>query len=307
VAAVEPPYGNIRGEANDTLACVAHVRHDSTVTGCRSPSGSEFPLHQQWSTISENALTRPIVLAVDFNVTGRREATFSDLVQSFPNPLTVWLSMQPPDSYSKHLAPSDYLTWWAGDSLGTLVRVGAILGYCAGSLFASALADEVERRQDFRPKVVLFNPGKPGAATLKRDFDGTIQSMLLLTSQERSDFLERAEAKLDGSLASFDEECGVAFDLYTQASRICFSRAGIDADVGDDLLGVFRSYTSYLHAARGVEYRPEWAKATAVLSREHSQDPAFTQTPLRSGIGRERLLADPEVALTAFRLIGSEP
>ena len=263
-------------------------------------------MNEQWSTISENALTRPIVLAVDFDVTGRKEATFYDLVQSFPRPLTVWLSAQPPDSYCKNLAPGEYLTWWASDSLGARVRVDAILGYCAGSLFASALADEMERRQGFRPKVVLFNPGKPGATTLKRDFNGTIQSMFLLTDQERSDFLERAERRLDGSLASFDEECDVVLDLYAQAIRITFSRAGIDSDVGDDLLGVFRSYTSHLRAAREVEYRPEWAKAAAVLSREHAQDPAFTQTPLRSGTGRERLLGDPEVARTAFRLIGSE-
>ncbi|WP_051753601.1 hypothetical protein [Streptosporangium amethystogenes] len=263
-------------------------------------------MNQQWSTVSDNGLTRPVVLAVDFDATGRREATFYDLVQLFPGPLTVWLSAQPPKGYDESLSPDEYLAWWAGDSLGASVRVGAVLGYCAGSLFASALADEIERRQAFRPRVVLFNPGKPNATTLNRDFDGTIRSMALLTSEERSAFLEKARIRLDAPFASFDDACEVVLDLYGQASRVTFSRAGIDLDVGEELLGVFRSYASYLRAAHQVEYRPEWAEAAAVLSREHPGEPAFTRTHIRSEVGREHLLGDPGVARTAFRLIESE-
>lgn len=268
--------------------------------------GSELSLSQGWNIISDGGLTRPVVLAVDFDTTGRKEATFHDLVQSFPGPRTVWLSAQPPDSHRAELSPSEYLTWWAGDSLGVSTQVGAVMGYCAGSYFAAALADAMEQRQGFRPKVVLFNPGRPDVTTLRTDFAGTIDSMSLLTPDERSGFLEKGRTALDASSASFDEACETVLGLYGQASRVTFSRAGIDADVGDELLGVFRSYTSYLRAARQVEYRPEWAESAAVVSKEHSSKPAFTRTRIRSEAGRENLLGEPEVARTAFRLVEAE-
>lgn len=263
-------------------------------------------MKQQWSAISDDGPARPVVLAVDFDASGRKEATFHDLVELFPRPLTVWLGTQPPESYEKGLSPSEYLAWWAGESLDSPTPVGAVLGYCAGSLFASALADELEERQGFRPRTVLFNPGKPDASTLRRDFEGTMQSMSLLSPEERSAFVEQGGVRLGAASASFDEACGAVLDLYGRASRVTFARAGIDADVGEELLGVFRSYTSYLRAAREMEYRAQWAGATAVLSQEHPREPAFTHTEIRTEVGRERLLADPEVARTVFRLIESE-
>jgi hypothetical protein len=268
--------------------------------------GSESSLSQQWITISDGGPAQPIVLAVDFDATGRKDATFRDLVQLLPRPLTVWLSAQPPDSHRKALPPSEYLAWWADDSLRPPVSVGAVLGYCAGSLFASALADEIEQRQGFRPRVVLFNPGKPDATTLWRDFDGVIQSMSLLTGEERSAFLERGRKEIDADQASFDEVSDAIFELYGEASRITFQRGGIDADVGEELIEVFRSYISYLRATRDVEYREEWAEAAALVSRGHTQESAFTRTEIRSEVGREHLLGDRDVAQAVFRLIDSE-
>jgi hypothetical protein len=263
-------------------------------------------LSQQWIPISEGEPDRPVVLAVDFDATGRKDATFRDLVQLLPAPLTVWLAARPPDSGAEDLPPSEYLEWWAGDSLQPPVQVGAVLGYCAGSLFASALADEIERRQGTRPKVVLFNPGTPDASTLGRDYRSTIASMSLLSQEERTTFIERADKHIDASGATFDEVSNTIFDLFGEASRIMFQRADIDADIGEELIGVFRSYISYLRAARRLEHRREWASAWAVVSHEHTQETAFTTSEIRSETAREFLLNDPAVALATFRLIGSE-
>ena len=267
---------------------------------------SERPLAQQWTTLSEDRQAGPAVLAVDFDATGRKEATFHDLVQLLAGSRTVRLSVQPPDSHQKALSPDEYLSWWGGEALGSPEGVGAVLGYCAGSLFACSLADEAERRQGFRPRVVLFNPGKPDATTLKRDFDGTVESMSLLKPDERDAFLARAAARLAETAGSFGDACEAVLDLYDQASGITFERAGIDADVGAELMSVFRSYASYLRAARRVDYRPEWASATALLSTEHVDKPVFAHRELPTGVARERLLADPQVARAVSRLLSTE-
>lgn len=261
---------------------------------------------KEWIPISDGPAERPIVLTVDFDATGRKDTTFRDLVKSFPAPLTVWLGAQPPESHRADLSPEEYLAWWAGDSLGASVRVGAVLGYCAGSVFASALADRIEERQGSRPRVVLFNPGKPDAHTLGRDLRSTIESMSLLDAEERADFLRRADKHIDAPSATFDEVSDALFDLFGEASRIVFQRADIDADVGEELIGVFRSYVSYLRAARRVEYRGRWAESCAHVSEEHAPKTPFTERETRWATGREYLLGNAGVARATFRLIGSE-
>lgn len=261
---------------------------------------------QQWTTISEDRRGGPAVLAVDFDATGRKEATFHDLVELFPGSRTLRLSVQPPKSHDEALAPGDYLSWWGGGAMASSAGVGAVVGYCAGSLFACSLADELEQRQGFRPNVVLFNPGKPDATTLKRDFDGTVGSMSMLKPDERDAFLDEAAVRLAETGDAFGDACDAVLDLYDRASRITLERAGVDADVGAELMGVFRSYASYLRAARLIEYCPRWASATALLSLEHVGKPVFAHKEIPTGVARERLLANTGVARTAFRLITAE-
>ncbi|MBT2212357.1 hypothetical protein [Actinomadura sp. NEAU-AAG7] len=257
-------------------------------------------MSQPWTTISDGGPARPVVLAVDYDATGRRDATFRDLVELLPSPLTVRLSGQPPRG---ERTDAQLLDRWAGDLPAT---VGAILGYCAGSIFACALADRIERERGTRPATVLFNPGRPDASTLRRDFDGVVGSMSLLDPRERADFLEKAAKQVAATPDDFDEVAGALYELYGQASRITFERADIDADVGEELVAVFGSYISYLRAARRVEPGPGWARGAAVVSRDHVQPAAFTPNPVRTGLERERLLGDPAVAQAVVRLIGAE-
>jgi hypothetical protein len=123
-----------------------------------------------WIQISSGGTTS-VFLAFDSDLTSRSEATFRDLVRMFPAPLTVLQATQPPGSFSAALPAGRYLDWWREGIACVDARIGAILGYCAGSVFASAMADELEVRQGARPAVVLFNPGKPALATLDRDSD----------------------------------------------------------------------------------------------------------------------------------------
>ncbi|MDL4820042.1 hypothetical protein [Actinomadura opuntiae] len=259
-------------------------------------------MSQTWTTISDGGPERPAVLAVDFDATGRAEATFRELVESFTAALPVRLCGQPPAGHREDLPPAAYLDWWAD---GAPERVGAVLGYCAGSLFACALADVLAERRGSRPAVVLFNPGRPDVRTIRRDFDGIVGTMPALEPRERAAFHARAADLAAGTPDAFDEVADAILGLYGEASRLAFRRAGVDDDVGAELVAVFRSYVSYLRAARRIEYRPEWAAETTLVSRDHAPGPEFGRTPIWAGSGRDRLLADPDVAAAVHRLLST--
>src|SRR5258708_38722188 len=109
---------------------------------------------EAWTHISGSG-GDSVVLAVDFDGSGRREATFRDLVKLLPEDLDVWHAVPPEDSHVPGLPPEHYVDWWRG---GTGRPVRAVLGYCAGSVYASALADALEADRGARPPGVLFHP-----------------------------------------------------------------------------------------------------------------------------------------------------
>jgi hypothetical protein len=247
-----------------------------------------------WHRLSEGGAAHR-VLAVDFDATGRHEATFRDLVRALPGPLTVWHATPPP-------AGQPFLDWWAGQVPD---EVTAVLGYCAGGVFACALADDLERRTGRRPTVVLFNPGPPTVATVHRDFGAVFDAMAALDESEGG----ALRARLAAATVDTDDLGLVGsrlLEIHQDACRRIFPRMDIDPDVGEQLSGLLRSYVSYLTAARRLPPRPAWAAATSLFSREYDGVAGFG-TPVLFDVARARLLADPEVAATAYGLVTGSP
>ncbi|MDH6144766.1 hypothetical protein P3T35_006815 [Kitasatospora sp. GP30] len=232
-----------------------------------------------------------LVLAVDFDGSTRQEATFRDLARLLPDRLDVWHAV-PPTADLEHA--DQYLAWWLETLPRSGERVSAVLGYCAGGVYAAALSDAIELRQEVRPEVVLFNPGSPNTATLSRDLFGALGSMTALNEDERQRFRQRAEEIVEHCAGDFaalaDEFCAV----YVDASRIAFERWGIEGEVGDELMGLFRAYTRYLSAARQLERRPRWVDALSLNSADH--EGGFTGRETSFDSSRADLLRSPAVA-----------
>jgi hypothetical protein len=256
---------------------------------------------QSWIQISDGG-HKSVILAVDFYGTGRREATFRDLVQVFPLPLSVWQTTQPPDSHQVTVPARRYLSWWSDRPRAGEALVDGVLGYCAGSIFASAIADELQVQQGKRPAVILFNPGRPTLATLERDFLSAVEAMHPLTTQERVELCAE-QMRAFGAGEHFDATSRHMIDIYIRATKLTSKRVGLDEYIRDELIGLFRSYISYLRAARELEYRPAWASAITLTSADSCTRSEFPRTRIICDADRGGLLRNNDAALTAFNLL----
>ncbi|WP_157187624.1 hypothetical protein [Nocardia vinacea] len=237
-----------------------------------------------------------LVVAVDFDLTSRGEAGFRDLAALLPEPVTVWLTAQPPASVADTASGEAYTAWWWERLAASGAEIDAILGYCAGSVFASALADEVARQQGRRPATIVFNPGRPTRDSVFRDIRTTLTALSPLSAAERDDLIGEASALLQEWPRDVPGILDRLLALYRDAARDAFERVGVAPDVGAELIDVFASYTAYLRAASTMAPHPRWSSATAVISAEDDGEPGFTAHRIPTAIGRRDLLRTPQVA-----------
>jgi hypothetical protein len=267
--------------------------------------GDEMPVVTPWKRISLGN-PKKTVLAVDFDVTGRLEANFADLLQRIPAELEVWQTNPPPGSYRKPMSETEYLSWWSEPPGGDGAEVEVVMGYCVGSVFASAVVDEIERIRGIRPRLVIFDPEWPKVHSLYRDFEKAITMMSILTpgEQQQVEVSVRAIEQTHGE--DFDAVSSALIGLYETTGKVAFDRLGLDEDVADELLGLFRAYVSYLAAARQLRPERAWASAPAITSMHSSRGAQHAASETRFPVGHEELLRSAEVAALAARLIDSE-
>jgi hypothetical protein len=231
-----------------------------------------------------------LVLAVDFDATGRCEGTFRDLAEHLPSGREVWQTVPPPSG-------RDHLDWWlTGRPDGV---VDTVLGYCAGGVFACALAD----RLPTRPDVVLVNPGPPTVVTLERDLRGALDTMTGLAETEWAELHQRTTEAARRHGTDFTGLAIELADVHAAASTRALERLGVDLDIAEDLIDLFGAYLAYLVAARTLPWRPGPADR-AIVSRDH-EGPVTADTTsldmtrvelLRSARVAALLLANHEVA-----------
>ncbi|MFD0633822.1 hypothetical protein ACFQ9X_21920 [Catenulispora yoronensis] len=177
-----------------------------------------------------------LVLAVDVDGTARSEATFHDLAPLLARNHDVRLTTLPDDLPDGPGEPS--LEWfvdgWAHAMGAWAPRVEAVFGYCSGSLFALALADRMEDGYGVRPRVVLFDPERPTAATFLDDFTATVQAMSALTADERDSHVRRARRATEGE-PDLEQVTEILATAYGEACGANLERLGIAADIGVEL------------------------------------------------------------------------
>jgi dienelactone hydrolase len=257
-----------------------------------------------WTRISDisDGEEGDLILAVDYYGTGRRGTTFRDLVGLLPRHLEVWHAVAPLDGHRPDISARDYLTWWCDDLVRSGTPPRAVFGYCAGAVFASAVADEIERHNGSRPAVVLFDPDKPTVDTLGDDFSGIIDSMTVLTEEERAEIRRRAAEIRSLHGDDFETVSAEFLAIYQKAYDVVFDRLGIERQVGEQLTRVFASYVRYLSAARQLGHLLDRESAPALISRDH-QHSAAVRPEIGFDVGRAELLGGLDVATAAYDLI----
>ncbi|MFJ4341039.1 hypothetical protein [Streptomyces sp. NPDC088915] len=222
-----------------------------------------------WNIVSDarSDADTDIVLAADFPVTGRNEGGFADLAPGLKLDCDLWQTVAPVRDPETDALDDSYLEPWLSEVAASGRTVRAVLGYCAGSVFAGVLAEKIGERQPTAPRVVLFDPELVDVPTVHLQFGRVVGNMTtVLTPEEIAELsgaAERLAARPDSAPAAFAAGLYAAFrPIGTTALR----RAGLDEDYAGELVQLVGSFMSYLATAAGLDPRPGWKGATVVTS-----------------------------------------
>jgi hypothetical protein len=257
-----------------------------------------------WRTLNDGS-PNEVILAVDFTVTGRPGASFSDLVPKLGQNMTVWESVPPPVSVSAGMSSSDYLDWWLDGCRPSGRRVRAVLGYCVGSSFAAVMAGRIGQWQAQEPHLIVFDPESPVIPSLYRDFLTAIQNLASILSG--AELIVAREAASGALLECGDDftAAGAALTrVYQRASGIAFDRIGLDPELREELIAAFGSYVSYLVAARQIDPVPGLGRAMAITSSMSSSGAGAAAEEIRFDTDHESILGDERVAQAVRDVLG---
>ncbi|MCP2170200.1 hypothetical protein [Goodfellowiella coeruleoviolacea] len=265
-----------------------------------------------WRVLTESD-REEVVLAVDYAATGRPEAAFTDLAAHLDGGYEIWETVQPPLGGETGMTGADYVARWADEVRGTGRPVRAVFGFCAGGVFAGALADRVAAWQPSAPRLVLFDPEAPTEATLYYQFHKVVDSLSTLLDPEQAAAAQQAGQHAWQSGQGVAEVGAELVGIFERVGRDAFARAGLDAEYGEEWVATYRSFVSYLVAASHLGRTPAWATATAVSSATptsglNAVDPAAragaVAEEVRFAVTHADLLGHPEVARTVAGLLG---
>lgn len=249
-----------------------------------------------------------LVLAVDYPFTGRPEAGFADLVGKLPRDYPVWETVPPAGGVEQGMTGADYVDRWYADVRASGGPVHAVLGFCAGSVYALALADRVAKDNGGdRPALLLFDPETPNAVTMYWQFHKVVDGLGAVLSPG-----EVAEAQREGQLISQEiadlNELGARLlEVFRRAGTVAFDRARLDAVRRANFVDTVTAFMSYLVAATTIDVSGGWTGATAFSSRTATnglnlvpaEDRAgLVDQEIRFDIEHADLLRDPEVVRT---------
>jgi len=216
-----------------------------------------------WKVLGQGP-EQDLVLAVDFSSTGRPIAGFNDLVPRLDPPVTAWETLPPP---AGHVDRDGYVDWWLAEVRRSGRPVRAVLGYCAGAVFAAQMAERIADWQE-EPLLVLLDPERPNTLGLYRDFHTVGETMAsMLSEDELRRYHESASAVRekfgDDDLTAVGTALG---EVFTDVMGTVAERLELDDEVREELTGVFGSLVEYLVAADRFDPAEVWARSTAIRS-----------------------------------------
>ncbi|MGW2642994.1 hypothetical protein [Streptomyces sp. NPDC001348] len=245
-----------------------------------------------WLKMGGNSSRDALVLAVDFTATGRPDARFSDLFSlTAAGRHHVWETM--PQAIATDVGPGgqEYLDRWFDSVRETGRPVGAVLGFCAGSVYAAALAERLTQWQESAPQLILFDPELANPLGLYWQFHTSLNLFESIVGPEP---ISAANTEGHRVLESTDDIRVLGTELvrlFRSVSEPAFDELDLDEESRAEFTESFTAFVAYVVAAGDFDSMENWHRAVAFSSA----------TPL-SGLNRLRS-ADPE---TAARVVARE-
>jgi hypothetical protein len=264
-----------------------------------------------WRPLAVGSNTASTLLAVDFDATGRQEARFSDMLPELGGDLTVLETVPDPAASTA----ADLVEHWARPHEEARTQVRAVLGYCAGAVYAAPLAERVASWQADAPALLLFDPEISEQRSFLWQFYKTVGIMSSTLSEQ-----EVAAAR-----HSAQQACERTADLETLALELAglvrdigdpaLARAGLSAPRRDELFTVFGSFLRYLAMASKIDPLDQWRRAVAFSStsplsgmRAMRANGRFVEVAreIETDVEHDRLLADQKVAAAVRQLLDDQ-
>jgi len=266
-----------------------------------------------WRKLSAGDNPTGIVLAVDFDVTGRVEARFSDLVANLDTSYAVWEAVPPAADDTR--TGADYVTHWLRGTQDAGLPVRALMGFCAGSVYAAALAERIGQTQDTAPLLLLFDPEVSMPRTLLWQFLKIVGFMSATISAEASAAMRDAGQKAFEENPKVDDLRKALSALVREQAEPAFEAAGLDRRLRSELLDIIDSCLSYLAAASDIDPLEQWKTATAFCSSspmsglrgmKMAGHDVTVARDISVAADHGTLLADPQIAATVSRLLNGQ-
>lgn len=263
-----------------------------------------------WRSVTSNG--SDVVLAVDFAVTGRPQATFSEYVSLAQPPFTVWETLPPTPEADADMSADDYLDRWAEDVRQSGRHIRGVMGYCVGSAYAAALAERIGAFQDEAPVVIGFDPELPRRDILCHHFLITMDGMGdLLTPEEISRAQQAAGAALneDEDIKAFAERL---LEIFRDVGGGAFRRLGLDATRSEEFVATFGLFLHFFVRGGDVDTTERWKTLTAITSETESsglntlsdvERASRVAKEIRFSVEHGDLLRTPDVATTVTDIL----
>lgn len=218
-----------------------------------------------WKVLNQGS-DLPLVLAVDFAVSGRPEATFTSLSPLLAPELPLWETRQPDPEQADSFGGEDFAVYWAQAVRASGRPVRAVLGYCVGGLYAARLAQLLAHGQDTRPQVVLFDPEPPTVAGMTADFqDAVARLSSVLAPEESEQAIQNAAEAATGcpTLRAFGT---TLTRIFRETATSAFARAELLPELADELSTAYEMFVAYIASAADLDPAELWPDTTAVTS-----------------------------------------
>jgi thioesterase domain-containing protein len=252
-----------------------------------------------WRQLSDGG--HDLVLCLDFPG-GRAAASFADLAAGGPAGACFLHLRQASDG---PLAVR--VDRWVAEVIATGRPVRAVLGYCAGAMLATRVADAIAATGP-PPMVVLFDAVPTTGESLASELTSALESSAgHLTTAELADARHLAEHLAAAYPGDLRRIAAGLTGRYDQLMRTVAGRLGLRELFVKELTSGFTAYVDYLLLAG--EGGPDMRSATPLfLTSAGYEPPVAGARAIALDIGHDDLLRAPEVhELVAGLLKGVRP
>lgn len=208
------------------------------------------------------------VLAVDFAATGRLDAGFSTLMKLTGTDRPLYESLPPEPGTEHGMRGADYVDRWAAELDGAGTPVHAVLGNCASSPFALALAERIGTWQD-APATILFDPTVVAPSVVLRDgFEPVITGLKPVLGPAQTEEIRQAGLDAATTVTELTEFTAELLRIYNDAAHAACAKLGLPAERAAELAGWFRSYLHYLTAASELTIPADLSAVSVLRARD---------------------------------------